>query len=122
MSATSAEHATAEKRRIATNIAKLPELLAGNKGHNMNRFAAMMRVSAIIAFTLSTPMARKAFSDAHTVDVKHLIIVNNINPTGVQIILAMRDGSQLILEMDSITAHSMAAQIRNLETEPRGAP
>jgi len=88
----------------------------------MKRFAAMMGASALIVVILSTPMARKAFSDAHTEDVKHLISVNNINPTGVQIILAMGDGSQLILEMDSITARSMAAQIRNLEMEPRGAP
>ena len=88
----------------------------------MKRFAAMMGASALIAVMLSTPMAQKAFSDAHTAGVKHLISVNNINPTGVQIILAMRDGSQLILEMDSITAHSMAAQIRNLEMEPLGAP
>jgi hypothetical protein len=110
-----------EARRIAANLAKLPELLA-SKGQNMKRFAAMMGASALIAVMLSTPMARKAFSDAHTEDVKHLISVNNINPTGVQIILAMGDGSQLILEMDSITARSMAAQIRNLEMEPRGAP
>jgi hypothetical protein len=107
---------------IAANIAKLPELLASNIGQYMKRFAAMMGASALIAVLLSTPMARKAFSDAHTEDVKHLISVNNINPTGVQIVLAMGDGSQLILEMDSITARSMAAQIRNLEMEPRGAP
>jgi hypothetical protein len=111
-----------EARRIAANIAKLPELLASNKGQNMKRFAAMMGASALIAAMLSTPMARKAFSDAHKEDVKHLISVNNINPTGVQIMLAMRDGSQLILEMDSITARSMAAQIRNLEMQPLGAP
>jgi len=88
----------------------------------MSRFITMMGVSAILAVTLSIPTMRKAFSDAHTAGVKHLISVNNINPTGVQITLAMRDGSQLILEMDSITAHSMAAQIRNLEMEPLGAP
>jgi hypothetical protein len=88
----------------------------------MSRFITMMGVSAILAVTLSIPMTRKAFSDAHTVGVKHLVIVNNMNPTGVQIILAIDDGSQLILEMDSITAHSMAAQIRNLEMEPGGAP
>ena len=88
----------------------------------MRQFAAMMGVSAIIAVMLSTPMAQKAFSDTHTVDVKHLIIVNNMNPTGVQIILAIGDGSQLILEMDSISARSMAAQIRNLDMEPGGAP
>jgi hypothetical protein len=97
-------------------------LLASDKGQNMKRFAAMMGASALIAVMLSTPMARKAFSDAHKEDVKHLISVNIINPTGVQIILAMGDGSQLILEMDSITARSMAAQIRNLEAEPLGAP
>ena len=88
----------------------------------MKRFAAMMGASALIAVMLSTPMARKAFSDAHKVGVKHLVIVNNMNPTGVQITLAIDDGSQLILEMDRITAHSMAAQIRNLEMEPGGAP
>jgi hypothetical protein len=88
----------------------------------MRRFAAMMGVSAIFAVMLSTPMAQKAFGDTHTVVVKHLVIVNNMNPTGVQITLAIDDGSQLILEMDSITAHSMAAQIRNLEMEPGGAP
>jgi hypothetical protein len=88
----------------------------------MSRFITMMGVSAILAVTLSIPMTRKSFSDAHTAGVKHLVSVNNINPTGVQITLAMRDGSQLILEMDSITAHSMAAQIRNLEMEPLGAP
>ena len=88
----------------------------------MSRFITMMRVCAILAVTLSIPMTRKAFSDAHTVGVKHLVIVNNMNPTGVQITLAIDDGSQLILEMDSITAHSMAAQIRNLEMEPGGAP
>ena len=88
----------------------------------MKRFAAMMGASALIAVMLSTPMARKAFSDEHKVGVKHLVIVNNMNPTGVQITLAIDDGSQLILEMDSITAHSMAAQIRNLEMEPGGAP
>jgi hypothetical protein len=88
----------------------------------MTRFAAMMGASAIIAVTLSIPMTQKAFSDAHTVRVKHLVMVNNVNPTGVQIILAIDDGSQLILEMDSITAHSTAAQIRNLEMEPSGAP
>jgi hypothetical protein len=87
----------------------------------MKRFVAMIGASALMAVMLS-PMTRKAFSDAHTENVKHLISVNDINPTGVQIILAMGDGSQLILEMDSITAHSMAAQIRNLEMEPRGAP
>jgi hypothetical protein len=96
-------------------------LLASNKGQNMKRFVAMVGASALIAVMLS-PMARKAFSDAHTENVKHLISVNDSNPTGVQITLAMGDGSQLILEMDSITAHSMAAQIRNLEMEPRGAP
>jgi hypothetical protein len=64
----------------------------------------------------------KAFGDTHTVVVKHLVIVNNMNPTGVQITLAISDGSQLILQMDSITARSMAAQIRNLEMEPGGAP
>ena len=74
-----------EARRIAANKAKLPELLASNQGQNMKRFAAMMGASALIAVLLSTPMARKAFSDAHTEDVKHLISVNNINPTGVQI-------------------------------------
>jgi hypothetical protein len=95
---------------------------AGNKGQNMSRFMTMMGVSAILAVTLSIPMTQKAFSDAHTVGVKHLVIVNNMNPTGVQIILAIDDGSQLILEMDSITAHSMAAQIKNLEMEPAGAP
>ena len=88
----------------------------------MRRFAAMMGASALIAVMLSPPMARKAFSDAHKVDVKHLIIVNNINPTGVQINLAIGDGSQLVLEMDSIAARSMAAQIGNLEMEPGGAP
>jgi hypothetical protein len=88
----------------------------------MKRFAAMMGASALIAVMLSTPMARKAFSDEHKVGLKHLVIVNNMNPTGVQITLAIDDGSQLILEMDSITAHSMAAQIRNLEMEPGGAP
>ena len=87
----------------------------------MKRFVAMIGASALMAAMLS-PMTRKALSDAHTENVKHLISVNDINPTGVQIILAMGDGSQLILEMDSITAHSMAAQIRNLEMEPRGAP
>jgi hypothetical protein len=111
-----------EARRVATNISKLSELLASNKGQNMKRFAAMMGASTLIAVMLSTPMARKGFSDAHEEDVKHLISVNNVNPTGVQIILAVGDGSQLILEMDSITARSMAAQIRNLEMEPGGAP
>lgn len=77
----------------------------------MSRFITMMGVSTILAVTLSIAMTRKAFSDEHKVGVKHLVIVNNMNPTGVQITLAIDDGSQLILEMDSITAHSMAAQI-----------
>ncbi len=84
----------------------------------MRRSAAILAVSAILAAMLSTPMAQ----DAHTVHVKHLATVNNVNPTGVQITFAIDNGSQLILEMDSITARSMAAQIRNLEMEPRGAP
>ena len=88
----------------------------------MKRFAAMMGASALIAVMLSTPMPRKAFSDTHTVVVKHLVIVNNMNPTGVQITLAISDGSQLILQMDNITARSMVAQIWNLEMEPGGAP
>jgi hypothetical protein len=96
-------------------------LLASNKGQNMTRFVAMIGTSALVAGMLF-PMARQAFSDAHTEDVKHLISVSDINPTGVQITLAMRDGSQLMLEMDRITARSMAAQIRNLEMEPLGAP
>jgi hypothetical protein len=111
------------RRQLVRAAAMTPiELLASNKGQNMKRFAAMIGASALIAVTLSTPMAKKAFSDAHTVVVKHLETVDNMNPTGVQIILATGDGSQLILQMDSITAHSMAAQIRNLEMEPGGAP
>jgi hypothetical protein len=88
----------------------------------MTRFAAMIGVSAILAVMLSAPMVQEAFSDTHTEVVKHLVIVNNMNPSGVQITLAISDGSQLILQMDSITARSMAAQIRNLEMEPGGAP
>jgi len=39
-----------------------------------------MGASALIAVMLSTPMARKAFSDAHKEDVKHLISVTVAMP------------------------------------------
>lgn len=61
------------------------------------------------SFMLSTPMAQNAFSDVHKEDVKQLMGVNNIDPNGVQIIVAIGDGSQLVLEMDSTALLSICA-------------
>jgi hypothetical protein len=88
----------------------------------MKRLAALVWACGLIAVTPSASLSQKPLGEAHQEDVKRVMSVNTIDPNGVQIIVAVGDGSQLVLEMDSTTAHSMAAQIRSLESQPRGAP
>jgi hypothetical protein len=44
------------------------------------------------------------------------------NETGVEIVVVTADDERVTLEMDNSTAHTLAAEIRDLEIEPYGAP
>jgi hypothetical protein len=81
-----------------------------------------------IVVTLSTSVAQQSSVQKlglpHPVKVRSIESVSEVEPneTGVEIVVVTADDERVTLEMDNSTAHTLAAEIRDLEIEPYGAP
>jgi hypothetical protein len=83
---------------------------------------------AFIVVTLSTSVAQQSAIQElglpNPVKVRSIESASEVQPneTGVQIVVVTDNDGRMPLEMDNSTAHTLAAEIRELEIEPYGAP
>lgn len=91
----------------------------------MKRLVVTMSALTSILVTLSASMAQRSSDQTlggpHPEHVRTIESVRELEPTVVHIVVVTDEG-RMTLEMDDITAHTLAVQIRNLEMEPLGAP
>jgi hypothetical protein len=94
----------------------------------MKRLVVTKIALVFIVVTLSTSVAQQSSVQnlglPHPVKVRSIESANEVQPneTGVQIVVVTDDDGRMTLEMDNSTAHTLAAEIRDLEIEPYGAP
>ncbi len=92
----------------------------------MKRLVATLVALTSTAITLSNSMAQQSddrnLGVANPVSVRAIESVNKLYPAAVHIVIVTDNGSRMTLQMDMITARSLASQVRTLELEPQGAP
>ena len=91
----------------------------------MKRLVATLVALTSTAITLSNSMAQsddRNLGVANPVSVRAIESVNKLYPAAVHIVIVTDNGSRMTLQMDMITARSLASQVRTLELEPQGAP
>ena len=94
----------------------------------MKRFIVTKIALVFIIVTLSTSVAQQSSVQRlglpHPVKVRSIESASEVQPneTGVEIVVVTDDDGRMTLEMDNSTAHTLAAEIRELEIEPYGAP
>lgn len=92
----------------------------------MKRVVATLVALTSTAITLSNSMAQQSddrnLGVANPVSVRAIESVNKLYPAAVHIVIVTDNGSRMTLQMDMITARSLASQVRTLELDPQGAP
>ena len=75
-----------------------------------------------VSISLSQEPPNRISGAARPVNVRAVASTSWVNPTVAQIVVVTDDGVRMTFQMDYVTARSLAAQIRNMELEPTGAP
>ena len=92
----------------------------------MKRFHMTIFAFAFAMIASSIAMAQQPSDQSHgivhPVSVKSIESVKDRDVTDVDIVVVIDDGSRMTLQMNVVTARSLASLVRNLETQPKSTP